>query len=209
MGQKRTLAVGRRLPILLQKRTSLVVRFVPVVSFGLQTLRVFSITSSARLAQRRRVPVDIVQERRSAPANAQMNAQPSDEAIASSDVHWYAACPYCPLAASRAVSPPMSPAARRRSSRATDRCCPSPRRRELSSSKSRRLWILGAGSKRCTSCAHRVQPEATAASITQCIYSSVSRTSFQKSGVFLDSAGDFWGFSAQKVRTSVSRDYWR
>jgi hypothetical protein len=25
----------------------------------------------------------------------------------------------------------------------------------------------------------------------------------------LDSAGDFWEFSAQKVRTSVSRNYWR
>ena len=47
----------------------------------------------------------------------------------------------------------------------------------------------------------------TATSITQCIYSSVSRASLQKTGVFLDSAGDFWEFSAQKVRTSVSRDY--
>jgi hypothetical protein len=49
----------------------------------------------------------------------------------------------------------------------------------------------------------------TATSITQCIYSSVSRASLQKTGIFLDSAGDFWEFSAQKVRTSVSRDYWR
>src|ERR1700736_3600553 len=43
----------------------------------------------------------------------------------------------------------------------------------------------------------------------QWIYSRVSRASLQKTGVFLDSAGDFWEFSTQKVRTSVSRDYWR
>jgi hypothetical protein len=46
-------------------------------------------------------------------------------------------------------------------------------------------------------------------SAMQCIYSSVSKASLQKTGVLLDSAGDFWEFSAQKVRTSVSRDYWR
>jgi hypothetical protein len=49
----------------------------------------------------------------------------------------------------------------------------------------------------------------TATSITQCIYSSVSKASLQKTGVLLNSAGDFREFSAQKVRTSVSRDYWR
>jgi hypothetical protein len=43
----------------------------------------------------------------------------------------------------------------------------------------------------------------------QWVYSRVSRASLQKTGVFLDSAGDFWEFSPQKVRTSVSRNYWR
>jgi hypothetical protein len=37
-------------------------------------------------------------------------------------------------------------------------------------------------------------------------YSSISRAILQKTGVFLDSAGDLWEFSAKKVRTSVSRD---
>src|SRR5882757_9767461 len=53
------------------------------------------------------------------------------------------------------------------------------------------------------------RPKCTAAPSTQWIYSSVSEASLQKTGVFLDSAGDFWEFSTQKVRTSVSRDYWR
>src|ERR1700738_3254958 len=52
-------------------------------------------------------------------------------------------------------------------------------------------------------------PQCTAAPTTQWVYSRVSRASLQKTGVFLDSAGDFWEFSTQKVRTSVSRDYWR
>jgi hypothetical protein len=47
----------------------------------------------------------------------------------------------------------------------------------------------------------------TAISTTQWIHSKVSRTSLQKTGVFLDSAGDFWDFSVQKVRTPVSRNY--
>ena len=53
------------------------------------------------------------------------------------------------------------------------------------------------------------RPKCTAAPTTQWVYSRVSRASLQKTGVFLDSAGDFWEFSTQKVRTSVSRDYWR
>jgi hypothetical protein len=35
---------------------------------------------------------------------------------------------------------------------------------------------------------------------TQCIYSSVSKASLQKTGVLLNSAGDFWEFSPEKVR---------
>src|ERR1700738_1896541 len=53
------------------------------------------------------------------------------------------------------------------------------------------------------------RPKCTAAPTTQWVYSRVSRASLQKTGVFVDSAGDFWEFSTQKVRTSVSRDYWR
>src|ERR1700681_4548138 len=53
------------------------------------------------------------------------------------------------------------------------------------------------------------RPKCTAAPTTQWVYSRVSRASLQKTGVFLDSAGDFWEFSTQKVRTSVSRDNWR
>ena len=50
---------------------------------------------------------------------------------------------------------------------------------------------------------------ATGASTRQCTYSSVSKASLQKTGVFLDSTGDFWESSTQEVRTSVSRDYCR
>src|SRR6202048_618059 len=53
------------------------------------------------------------------------------------------------------------------------------------------------------------RPKCPAAPTTQWVYSRVSRVSLQKTGVFVDSAGDFWEFSTQKVRTSVSRDYWR
>src|SRR5450432_2302984 len=49
----------------------------------------------------------------------------------------------------------------------------------------------------------------TAKSSTQWSYSSVSRASLQKTGVFLDSAGDFREFLAPEVRTWVSGDYWR
>jgi hypothetical protein len=41
---------------------------------------------------------------------------------------------------------------------------------------------------------------------TQWIYSSVSEASLQKTGVFLNSAGDFWEFWVQTVRLPVSRD---
>ena len=53
------------------------------------------------------------------------------------------------VAASRGASLPMAPAVRRRSSRATGSCYPSPRRHGPSSSKSRRPWRVVAGSKRC------------------------------------------------------------
>src|SRR5665213_1315048 len=49
----------------------------------------------------------------------------------------------------------------------------------------------------------------TATSTTQWIYSRVSRASLRKTGVFLDSAGDFWDSSAEKVRAPVYRVYWR
>ena len=42
------------------------------------------------------------------------------------------------------------------------------------------------------------RPENTTTSGTQWNNSSVSKASLQKTGVFLDSAGDFWEFSAQK-----------
>jgi Protein of unknown function (DUF4238) len=47
---------------------------------------------------------------------------------------------------------------------------------------------------------------ATASPTAQCIYSSVSKASLQKMGVFLESDGDFREFSVAKVRLSVSRD---
>jgi hypothetical protein len=53
------------------------------------------------------------------------------------------------------------------------------------------------------------RPNYTATTTAQCIYSSVSRASLWKTGVFLSSAGDFWECLAQKVRTSVSRDFSR
>ena len=43
---------------------------------------------------------------------------------------------------------------------------------------------------------------------TQWFYSSVSKASLQKTGVLPDLAGDFWECWAQKVRTSVSGDFW-
>src|ERR1700747_2807776 len=55
--------------------------------------------------------------------------------------------------------------ARRRLSRAVGSCCPSPRRRASSSSKSRRHWILVSGSKRCASCPLGGQPGGCRASL--------------------------------------------
>jgi len=50
-------------------------------------------------------------------------------------------------------------------------------------------------------------PKCTAAPRTQWIYSLVSKASLQKTGVFLNSAGDFWEFSGRKFRSPVSRDH--
>jgi hypothetical protein len=46
----------------------------------------------------------------------------------------------------------------------------------------------------------------TATSTMQCIYSGVSKASLQKTGVLLNSAGDFREFLAEKVR---KRRNWR
>jgi hypothetical protein len=80
------------------------------------------------------------------------SVRPSRETTGRWDVHRYGyfAC-YWTVVASRPASPPTSPAAHRRSSRATGSCYPSPRRRVSSSSMSRRHWILVSGSKRCAS----------------------------------------------------------
>ena len=87
------------------------------------------------------------------------NTQPSGEATERWDVHWYGIGARFPaILASRPVSPPTFPAAHRRSSRAIGSCCPLPRRRASLSSKSRRLSILAADSKRCASCPRGVQP---------------------------------------------------
>src|SRR6267378_343079 len=81
------------------------------------------------------------------------NARPSGETTERWDVHRYGNSAYLlTVAASLSASPPTFPGARKRSSRATDSCYPSPRRRELWSSRSRRHWIPAAGSKRCASC---------------------------------------------------------
>jgi hypothetical protein len=74
---------------------------------------------------------------------ARPNTRPSGETTGRWDVHRYGyfACLQT-VVASRSASPPMSPAARRRSSRAIDSCYPSPRRRASSSSKSRRHGSL-------------------------------------------------------------------
>jgi hypothetical protein len=51
-----------------------------------------------------------------------------------------------------------------------------------------------------------LRPDSAASPSTQWIYSSVSKTSLQKTGVFLDSARDFREFLAEKVQTPVSGD---
>jgi hypothetical protein len=44
---------------------------------------------------------------------------------------------------------------------------------------------------------------------TSSMHSSVSKASLRKTGVLLNSAGDFREFSAEKVRTPVSGDFGR
>ena len=41
----------------------------------------------------------------------------------------------------------------------------------------------------------------------QCIYSSVSKASLQKTGVLLNSARDFWEFSPRKFENGATRDF--
>jgi hypothetical protein len=41
----------------------------------------------------------------------------------------------------------------------------------------------------------------------QCIYSSVSDESLQKTGVLLKSAGDFWEFSPKKLEKGATGDF--
>jgi len=64
----------------------------------------------------------------------------------------------CTVAANQRGSLPMSLVARIRSGRASDSCYPLPRHPAPSSSKSRRLWIPAAGSKRGASGPRGVQP---------------------------------------------------
>ena len=54
-----------------------------------------------------------------------------------------------------------------------------------------------------------IERKLTATSSMQCVYSSVSKASLRKTGVLLNSAGDFREFSAEKVRTPVSGDFGR
>jgi len=87
------------------------------------------------------------------------NRGPSGEATEQWDVLRYGkGAGLLAVAASPLGSPPTPPGARRQSSRATGSCCPLPRRRASLSSKSRRLSILAADSKRCASCPRGVQP---------------------------------------------------
>ena len=94
------------------------------------------------------------------------NAPPSGDATGQWDVHRSGkGARLSAVVASRSASSPTPPAVRRPSGRATGSCYPSLRRRALSSSKSRRLWILVAGSKRRASCPRGVQPKGCRASI--------------------------------------------
>jgi hypothetical protein len=47
----------------------------------------------------------------------------------------------------------------------------------------------------------------TATSTMQCIYSSVSKASLQKTGVLLNSAGDFREFSPKKFENGATGDF--
>ena len=79
------------------------------------------------------------------------NARPSGEATGRWDVHRSGNSARLRTGvASRPASPPRAPAARRRSGRATRSCCPSPRRRARSSSRSRTHRIPVAGSRQAS-----------------------------------------------------------
>jgi hypothetical protein len=52
-----------------------------------------------------------------------------------------------------------------------------------------------------------IERKLTATSTMQCIYSSVSKASLQKTGVLLNSAGDFREFSPKKFENGATRDF--
>src|SRR4030088_1509115 len=52
-----------------------------------------------------------------------------------------------------------------------------------------------------------IERKRTATSTTQCIYSSVSKASLQKTGVLLNSAGDFRELSPKKFENGATRDF--
>ncbi len=51
-----------------------------------------------------------------------------------------------------------------------------------------------------------IERKRTATSTMQCVYSRVSKASLQKTGVFLNSAGDFWEFSPKKFENGATGD---
>jgi hypothetical protein len=55
--------------------------------------------------------------------------------------------------------------------------------------------------------AETLRSRCTATSIMQGIYSSVSEASLQKTGVLLNSAGDFWEFSLRKSKNGATGDF--
>ena len=52
-----------------------------------------------------------------------------------------------------------------------------------------------------------IERNRTATSTMQCIYSSVSKASLQKTGILLNSAGDFREFSPKKFENGASGDF--
>jgi len=53
----------------------------------------------------------------------------------------------------------------------------------------------------------RRRPKCIAATTMQCIYSSVSKASLQKTGILLNSAGDFREFSPKKFENGATGDF--
>jgi hypothetical protein len=52
-----------------------------------------------------------------------------------------------------------------------------------------------------------IERKRTATSTMQCIYSSVSKASLQKTGILLNSAGDFREFSPKKFENGATGDF--